>query len=71
MADSVHELLSAWGKKGGESRSAKKREAARRNITKARASIGAPKIEPTATPEPTTKRTSVAPLPWTPTKETR
>jgi hypothetical protein len=48
MADSVHEILSAWGKKGGESRSAKKREAARRNIAKARASIGAPTPEPVA-----------------------
>ncbi len=36
----ISEQMAAWGRKGGESRSEKKREAARKNVAAARAKIG-------------------------------
>ena len=36
----ISEQMAAWGRKGGQSRSDRKREAARRNVAAARARIG-------------------------------
>jgi hypothetical protein len=37
---SISDQMAAWGRRGGQSRSEEKREAARRNVARARSRIG-------------------------------
>ena len=55
----INDQMAAWGRKGGASRSEKKRAAARRNVAAARARIGkaavpaqnqSPELQPTLAP---------------------